>query len=128
MKTKLDVILTLALLAVATLTVQPTTAHAQITINGGFETGDFTGWTVSGNGSSGVVHDGIITFITHSGLCSAYFVETPSFLDSHGITLGSSSLLTQTVATQTGASYVLSFWVYGLSNGVFSVAWDGNTL
>jgi hypothetical protein len=86
--------------------------------NGGFETGDFTGWTQSGNtedtsvtASSGYVHSG-----------------------NYGAELGppySLGYLTQNLATVPGQVYVLSFWLSNPSGDTpnqFQAQWNGTTV
>jgi hypothetical protein len=89
--------------------------------NGGFETGDFTGWTLNANSlynlvttSSGWVHSG-----------------------SYGAALGQSGslgYLSQTLTTTPGQSYLLSLWVanpqtpYGATPNQFLVQWNGTTI
>jgi len=64
-------------------------------VNGDFETGDFSSWTLIGNPQN----NGVDTGFPHSGLYNAVFGEKDA--------LGS---LSQTIHTQVGAAYVLSFW------------------
>jgi hypothetical protein len=89
--------------------------------NGGFETGDSTGWTLSGDiNNYAFVDDGSMSGITpHSGNYEAA-------LD----TLGSIGYLSQTLQTIAGASYLLSFWVENpfADPAEFIVSWNGNTL
>ena len=89
--------------------------------NGGFETGDFTGWTLNASSqydfvttSSGWVHSG-----------------------SHGAALGQSGslgYLSQTLTTSPGQNYLLSLWVanpqtlYGAIPNQFLVQWNGTTI
>jgi hypothetical protein len=76
-------------------------ARADLIVNGGFETGDFTGWSLSGNtGFSGVASGAPFA---HSGTYGAYFGA-----------VGSDGILTQAqnVNTVVGHTYTFSFWLY----------------
>jgi hypothetical protein len=107
--------------AAATLTV----VLPSLVQNGGFETGDFTGWTQSGNTNSTDVTSGP-TFV-HSG---SYGVEAGPYL-----TLG---FLSQALTTVPGQNYLLSFWLdnpeagSGSSHGNtyerFQASWNGTTV
>jgi subtilase family serine protease len=95
--------------------------------NGGFETGDFSFWTLTGDasGNSSLVDDGSITGVTpYDG---NYCADLSEF--------GSVANLTQTLPTQAGEHYLLSFWLanvdvfgFGSSPNEFLVKWNGNTL
>jgi hypothetical protein len=89
-------------------------APAAIT-NGGFETGDFTGWTEFGE----TLFNGVDGSQPHSGAFGAFF--GPQF-DTGGIL--------QDVATNPGASYELRFWLQQESGDTnsFEVRWGGTTL
>ncbi|HEV7927609.1 MAG TPA: hypothetical protein VGR14_19815, partial [Verrucomicrobiae bacterium] len=105
--------------------------------NGGFETGDFTDWTLVGQtdlvfalaaddvdvaGTNAL--DGVpdVAFV-HSGLYGAYLGQYP--------TDGS---LSQTVATSPGQHYLVSFWLTSVAYqgsttpNDFSAKWDGSAL
>ena len=102
--------------------------------NGGFETGDFTDWVLSGdatenlavsldatqfNGQSTISGIDDLLFV-HSGLYGAILAQSS--------TVGS---LSQTLPTRAGQPYVLSFWLDNPATGSpnqFRVSWDGNTL
>jgi hypothetical protein len=94
--------------------------HAGV-VNGGFETGDFTGWTLSGNTSWTIVDNGSRSGITpHSG----------NYLAAMG-PAGSLGYISQTLLTIPGTSYLLSFWLDspdGATPNEALVSWNGNTL
>ena len=86
--------------------------------NGSFETGDFTGWTQSGNtGFSGVECPG--SAFVAVGNCDAFF--GPS---------GSTGTISQTLSTVAGQSYDISFWLKtdGGTPSSFSASFDGAVL
>lgn len=89
----------------------------QLIVNGGFETGDFTGWTINDVSFSMYV-DSLNP--VHSGTYSAQIA---------GFDFGPDTL-SQTVATVAGQSYALDFWFWqdtGTPNG-FIVDWNGTVI
>lgn len=104
--------------AISLLLVQ--TAAANLVVNGGFETGDFTGWTQSGD--------------TTYAFVSSYF---PPYSGNYCADFGSTSpkdmnVITQTFATIPGQSYYVSFWLanydgdpQGHPPSQFQAAWNG---
>jgi len=92
--------------------------------NGGFETGDFTGWTLNGNSAYNfVTTSSTISGVVHSGSYGAALGQ-----------YGSLAYLYQTLATSPGQNYLLSLWLdnpnnsYGATPNQFLVQWDGTTL
>ncbi len=81
-------------------------------INPGFETGDFTGWTQSGNtGYTDVFAD-----VAHSGTYSAYFGP-----------IGSVGYISQNVTTVPGGVYDVTFYLMGSgSPNAVEIWWDGS--
>jgi len=91
---------------------------AELIINGGFETGDFTGWTELGDSSdTGVSSDAI-------------YVESGNDAAMLGPIYGYGTL-SQTFGTTQGACYQVSFWLalddYGIPND-FVLSFTGLTL
>lgn len=95
-------------------------AHAAL-INGGFETGDFTGWTQTGNtGFNGVTCPGPSPTV-FAGNCAAFFgpVTTPG---------GISQTLTNLGPIGTRFTLTFEFLPDGGTPGSFSAAFGGVTL
>lgn len=110
--------LTLAgLLAATTQTIQA----QSIVTNGGFETGDFTGWntTPAANGSSfGVDNNGSL-LTPYDGSSYAYFAAYANQPDS----------IDQVLATTPGYTYDVNFWVNdSAGGGNFAATWGGTPL
>ncbi|MGH7951388.1 MAG: S8 family serine peptidase [Limisphaerales bacterium] len=100
------------------------TMNVGLPFNGGFETGDFTFWTLTGDGGyDDFVDDGsyypIDGITPHSGNYCAMLGE-----------VGYLAYLSQILPTVAGQSYLLSLWLDS-SDGVlpsqFTVSWNGNT-
>lgn len=94
------------LLIAATLATLATGAssHAAIIVNGGFETGNFGGWTQAGN--------------TGFTSVSSLFEHTGTFGAALG-PAGSVGSLSQTFSTAVGTLYELSYWLESVNNGGF---------
>lgn len=90
-------------------------AQADLVKNGGFETGDFSEWTRSG--------DPAYTYVNgndpHSGDYAAVFGPQDGL-----------GYISQNLATSAGESYYITFWLgnAGLPSNQFVVQWDGKTI
>ena len=99
---------------------QPGTTNNPTTIvrNGGFETGDFAYWTLSGNAAGLAVSTNLDC--VHSGTCGV-----------QASAAGTLGYLSQTLATAPGQPYLLSLWLdspNGATPNEFTVSWNGTTL
>jgi PEP-CTERM motif len=89
-------------------------AAANLVLNPGFETGDFTDWTVNGNGMA------IDTAFPTTGCCDAAFTATT--------TDPNAGVLSQTLSTEAGKSYTLSFAILdeaGFNGDAFTAQFGG---
>ena len=108
------VLTTSALLAASVL---PASAVSLID-NGGFETGDFTGWNVAAD-ATGVEPSGFAGYTSHSG----------NFFAALG-NVGGDGTIAQTITDTTGQDYVLTYFLASKADNPsdFYVQWDGVTL
>ncbi len=91
----------------------------QLVQNGGFEMGDFTGWTQSGN------IDGYETVVTDPA-----YIQSGNYGAQIGC-YGSLYYLSQTLPTTPGQLYLVSFWVVnynGVGPNEFLADWGATTL
>lgn len=96
-------------------------AAAELVVNGGFETGDFTGWTTTPAGSGSGF--GVFGNNPHSGSNYALFGS-----------VGTADTISQAISTTVGLTYQVSFWVAtdsgegGSTPDFFEAAFGGTTL
>ncbi len=104
--------------AAAALAAAPAQASTNLITNGGFETGDVSGWTQSGNTDFTVPVCNDANFVM-AGNCSVYFGP-----------VGSIGSLSQTISTVAGHSYLFSFMLRNLGGAPnsFSASFDGNSV
>ena len=95
--------------------------------NGGFETGDFSGWAF--NGDTMVFRHGKLTL--YDAVAAGWIYPQATHSGNFGVYLGDNkaATLTQTLATVPGQKYYLSFWLDNTDTtgaGQFSVFWNTN--
>jgi len=112
-----------ALAALALLFACLGRARGDLIVNGGFETGDFTGWTVGNTSPS-------ITFVSNNP--NSYFVpQSGNYLAVFGNPLADGlATVSQTVADTPGQQYTLSMYVDSGDTipNEFQVQWDGSII
>ena len=89
-----------------------------LTSNGGFETGDFSGWTPTGNSTADTVSTSAVA--RRGGSSGANFAAA-----------GAPGYIAQTIATYPGQPYLVSFWLDspdGQTPNQFQATWGGQTL
>ena len=92
------------------------TASANLVVNPGFETGNFTGWTQSGNTS----FTGVSATSAHSGSFGAFFGP-----------IGSNGFISQDLVTVADATYDLTFWLTNSPPTLlnhFEASWNGSVI
>lgn len=106
----------LTIIALGVSLMTGTVAEANLVSNGGFETGDLSGWTVTPATSGSLV--GVDDFVPRSGVYGAYFAAVERMDDS----------ISQTIATVPGSSYIFEFWLSNddtLEDNDFHAFWNG---
>jgi hypothetical protein len=104
-------------------------ADTSIIQNGGFETGNFNGWTLAGNGIIGnTTYNAVVSAGSFSGNSGTNFIHSGTY----GAFLGDTQIatLSQTLNTFPGQGYLLSFWLDNPTNGSvqqFLVNWNTNS-
>ena len=97
--------------------------------NGGFETGDFSAWTLAGDANTGsFIYNSVVGANTLSNGSGLSFIHSGSY----GAFLGDTNLayLSQTIPTVPGQNYLLSFWLDNPVSGAgqqFLANWNTNS-
>jgi hypothetical protein len=123
MKTLRTLSIVAAAAVLATASAAASAAGCGLVANCGFETGDFTGWTLSGNDvplENGNLYgvdvgaDPLEGTPAHGGNDQAWFSDFVS----------NTTTLSQSIATVSGATYTVSFWMAQQLEGVGTVGSD----
>jgi hypothetical protein len=97
----------LVIVASALVLCAPMAFGQNLLTNGGFETGDFTGWTTGGNFEFSQVVSG--PFYVYNGAQEGNFYATFG-------PVGSDGTISQSFNDTAGASYTFSFWLAGVGD------------
>jgi hypothetical protein len=95
-------------------------ATTNIVQNGGFETGNYSSWSLVDSGGPDLVDNGTKLTTVHTGSFAFAFGQA-----------NSSATLSQTLTTVPGQTYLLSFWVSNPQGGTtetFQTSWNGTTV
>jgi hypothetical protein len=97
------------------LAAAPVHALPNLVSNGGFELGNFTGWTLGGNTGATFVESSTV----HSGHCAVALGP-----------VGYNGILSQQISTVVGDTYQVSFWFLEptLPPNLFQASFDGKQL
>ena len=105
--------------------------RANLIVNGGFETGNFSDWNVT-QGTPGDLG----TYILVASTQSYYFPHSGSYEAVMGAINNKFDSISQTLTTIPGNSYTVDFWLLngqeasttGSSTSEFQVSWGGNVI
>jgi subtilase family serine protease len=104
-------------------------AGTSIVQNGGFETGNFNGWTLVGNTTNGsTIYNAVVSAGSFGDNSGTNFIHSGTY----GAFLGDNQIatLSQKLNTFPGQIYLLSFWLDNPTNGSvqqFLVNWNTNS-
>ncbi len=118
---RLKTLLVVAAVAVALCVGAPSTFAGNLVSNGSFESGDYSGWTETGNFEFSQVVSG--AFYVYSGAQDGSYYATFGPVSSDGG-------ISQTLSTVSGTQYTFSFWLNAVGDDPsdFSAYWNGTQL
>lgn len=100
---------------IGALAVAVPASAAERVVNGGFETGNFSGWTESDPYGGDPTYVGVDAIDAHSGAFGAYLGTQVNNTFGNPVDYVT---LSQSIATTSGQSYTLSFWLTNAAGGV----------
>jgi hypothetical protein len=110
--------------------VSPASAAGNFVTNGSFETGDFTGWTLTENGKAVSGTAGSNLDFVYPSLDSTYFAQDGNDYAMLGADTGTGATLSQTITAAAGQGLLLTYYVAndGYAGDTFSAKWNGTTI
>jgi hypothetical protein len=113
-----------AAMAILAISAQVGTASANLVTNGGFETGNFSGWTLTNGALDGY------TFVVLNSL-NPTSPPNPGIYEASLSTNGAAGAISQTLNTTAGQGYIVTYWLANddsSKTNLFQAMWNNSTI